>query len=150
MPVLEINWNPNRRQLRQFASIWLVGFVLVGLLVAWRAGALASGVPIGWHRPWTAPLIIWAVALAGSLVSLAVPAAALWVYRVWMGVAFPIGWAVSHLLLVVMYYVVFTGVGLVFRLIGRDPLHRRFDRSAASYWIRRPPTPDVDRYFKRF
>jgi hypothetical protein len=150
MPVLEINWSPDRRQLRQFAYIWLVGFVLVGLLVAWRVGALASGTPVGWHQPWTAPLVIWIVALAGGAISLAAPAGGLWLYRAWMGIAFPIGWLVSHLLLAVMYFVVFAGVGLVFRMIGRDSLHRRFDRHAASYWVKRPPTPGVGRYFKRF
>jgi hypothetical protein len=150
MAVLEINWSPGRRQLRQFAVIWLAGFALFGLLVAWRAGALAGGVPFGWHRPWTAPLVIWTVALTGGLVSLAVPVFALWLYRAWMAIAFPIGWVISHVLLGAIYFIVFSVVGLVFRVIGRDPLQRCFNRSATSYWIKRNPAPGVDRYFKQF
>ena len=39
-----------------------------------------------------------------------------------MVLAFPIGWTVSQVILAVMFYGLFTPIGLVFRLIGRDPL----------------------------
>ena len=150
MSLVQVNWNPNRRQLRQFAVIWLAGFALFGLLAAWRSGALAGGVPIGWHRPWIAPLTIWIVALTGGFASLAVSSFALALYRAWMALAYPIGWLVSHVLLGLIYFVVFSAIGLVFRAIGRDPLHRRFDRKASTYWIKRHPAPGMDRYFKQF
>jgi hypothetical protein len=150
MSLVEVNWNPNRRQLRQFAVIWLVGFALFGVLAAWRSGALGGAVPIGWHRPWTAPLTFWIVAIAGGLASLAVPPFALALYRAWMGLAYPIGVVVSHVLLGLIYFVVFSAIGLVFRAIGRDPLHRRFDRGASTYWVKRRPSPGIDRYFKQF
>ena len=41
-----------------------------------------------------------------------------------MVLAFPIGWTVSQVILLLMFYGLFTPIGLVFRLIGRDPLHR--------------------------
>ena len=37
--------------------------------------------------------------------------------------------------LALVYYLVLTPIGLVSRLV-RDPLRRRFDARAASYWIR--------------
>ena len=46
------------------------------------------------------------------------------VYVGWMVLAFPIGWTVSQAMLAVMFYGLFTPIGLLFRLIGRDPLHR--------------------------
>jgi hypothetical protein len=48
------------------------------------------------------------------------------------------------------YYLLLTPVGLVFRLIGRDPLRRRFDRNATTYWIARRPPETSDRYFHQF
>jgi hypothetical protein len=39
------------------------------------------------------------------------------------------------LLLFAVYYAVFTPVGLVTRLV-RDPLCRRWDHRADSYWVR--------------
>ena len=50
-----------------------------------------------------------------------------------------------------MYYVVLTPAGLLMRLIGTDPMRRRFDREAATYWIpREPPGPDPDSMSNQF
>ena len=64
--------------------------------------------------------------------------------------AFPIGYVIGFIALALVYYLMVTPIGLVFRLLGRDPMHRTFDRSAASYWIRRPETPSAKRYFQQF
>jgi hypothetical protein len=43
----------------------------------------------------------------------------------------------------VLFWGVFTPMGLLMRATGRDPLRLRFDRSAKSYWIdRTPPGPE--------
>ena len=67
------------------------------------------------------------------------------------GVLRPIGWVVSHLALGIIYYGIFTPVALVFRLMGRDPLNRRLDRQASTYW--EPYEPDRGgkaRYLRQF
>ena len=69
MSVIEINWRPSIRQLRQFAVIALVGFGLLGLLFAWRMGALAGS------GRWTVSGILWAVGVVTGLLGLAVPKA---------------------------------------------------------------------------
>jgi hypothetical protein len=64
--------------------------------------------------------------------------------------ALPIGFVVSFLLLAAFYFLLLTPVGLLFRLIRRDPLRRTFDRSAASYWMLRRPATNKNRYFHQF
>jgi hypothetical protein len=64
--------------------------------------------------------------------------------------ALPIGFAVGHVLLAAVWYGLFTPVGLIMRLLGRDPLCRRPDREAESYWRPRSPQRDVRRYFRQF
>ena len=147
MALIEINWNPDRKQLRSFAILWFFFFVLAGALVAWRKGLIGSGVPT---TTWTVPVILWTLAITVSAIGLALPAAIKPVYLMWMGASFPIGWTISHLLLGLTYFGLFTLVSVIFRLIGRDALSRRLDRGAASYWIRRSPPGDVRRYFKQF
>lgn len=135
MPLVEIDWNPGTRQLRVFglsalaASVVLAGvFVLLwGLAMAWAIAALAAGAAI----------------LLCSLVSLR---AARVLYVVLSAVGLPIGFVASFILLAAFYFLLLTPIALLFRVIGRDPLHRRFDR-AASYWIARKPTASLDRYF---
>ncbi len=145
----DINLHPSDRELRVFALLWLVGFGLMGLVAAWRGGALGSGVALGWQPPWRAPLAFWGVALAGSLLGTAWPAALRPIYAAWMVAVFPIGWTVTQVLLIVIYFLIFTAVALVFRVTGRDALRRSFDRKAESYWIPRPPPPGVDEYFRQ-
>jgi hypothetical protein len=148
MALIEINWNPDRKQLRSFAILWLVFFAFAGGLVAWRAGLLGGAAPPGAN--WTTPVILWGLAVVVSTVGLAFPAAIKPVYQLWMGASFPIGWTVSHILLGVTYFGLFTLVAVIFRLMGRDALTRRLDRGAATYWVRRSAPADVARYFKQF
>lgn len=52
---------------------------------------------------------------------------------------------VSPLILGLLFFVVFTPVGVIMRLFGADPLRLRSDAKAQSYWIdRAPPGPAPD------
>ncbi|MEX0979180.1 MAG: SxtJ family membrane protein, partial [Pirellulales bacterium] len=68
----------------------------------------------------------------------------------WMWAAFPIGWLVSHLLIAAIYFLLITPIALVMRAVGRDPLSRRFDRAAKTYWVPRRQDSDPARYFRQF
>ena len=55
--------------------------------------------------------------------------------RLWMGLGHLLFRVVNPVIMVLMYAVCFIPVGLVLRLVGHDPLKRRFDATAASYWV---------------
>jgi hypothetical protein len=148
MALMAIDWNPDRRKLRSFALTWLAAFGIAGLVVAWRNGLIGGAAgPAG---SWTRPLLLWTAAVLIPAIGLRFPQAVKAIYIVWMGVTFPIGWVVSHAMLAIVYFGLFTLVGAIFRLTGRDPLGLRFDRTAATYWVRRPPRADRQRYFRQF
>ena len=67
-----------------------------------------------------------------------------------MVLAFPIGWTVSQVILLAMFYGLFVPIGLVFRLIGRDPLQRARSSNLESYWSPKSAPADLRRYFKQF
>jgi hypothetical protein len=67
----------------------------------------------------------------------------------WMALAYPIGWVVSHVLLAATYFLVFTPIGWMMRIFGRDPLERTIDRSARTYWIAHEPGGDPSSYFRQ-
>ena len=127
MALLEIKWNPSRRELKQFAALWIGFFGLLGLMVLLRKSS------------WPAAAGCWIVAVAG-LVGLFRPTFLRRAYVVWMCLALPIGWAMSHLLLLAIFFLVLTPIGLVMRLFGHDPLERRVDRLAKSYWTPHEPS----------
>ena len=68
----------------------------------------------------------------------------------WMLAAVPIGWTISHLVLGIVFFAVVTPIGLLMRLLGRDPMDRRFDPNAKTYWAQRLPVGATDRYFRQF
>jgi hypothetical protein len=138
MALIEINRNPSRRELNWFGALFALFAALVGCLLWWRSGALhiAAG--------------IWIVAAIIVPVYYLVPRWRKPIYLAWMYATYPIGWIISHLVLAITYYLVFTSVGLLMRLFGRDPMERRFNRNATTYWIERDPVCNTDRYFRQF
>jgi hypothetical protein len=74
------------------------------------------------------------------------------VYGWWIALSIVLGYFISRLLLTLLYFLVVTPIGLVMRLVGKDPMERRIDRSAATYWIKRDQEEDysIERYEKQF
>lgn len=98
----------------------------------------------------TVAYVLWGGGVVLSLVVWADPASARRIYVGWMLAAQPIGWTISHIVLALVFYVVITPIGLVMRALGRDPMQRRFDRQATTYWQPRRPVTDVKQYFRQF
>jgi hypothetical protein len=137
--MLDVNFNPTRRDLRHFALIWLPIFAAgAGGLILYRGGA------------WTLPAVLWGVALAVAAAGLINPDLVRPLFVGWLAAAYPIGWTISHLVLALTFYVVVTPIGLLLRLLGRDPLARRRHGSPGSYWIPHQPSKDPASYFKQF
>lgn len=138
MALVVLNRNPSRRDLRWFGALFFGFTGAMGGLVYWKT---------------TMPTVAVAVWILGALITTAyyaVPALRRPFYLAWMYAAFPIGWTISHLALVVIYYAVLTPTGIIARLAGHDPLHRRLDRDASTYWTRSRTRGDLARYFRQF
>lgn len=56
------------------------------------------------------------------------------IYKLWMGLAFCLGWFNTRLVLIAVYYLVVTPIGLTARLFGKDFLNVKLDRSLKTYW----------------
>lgn len=120
MSLLKINRHPSAKDLRVFASLWLI-FLSGFSVLAWaKASAWWSGLLIG--------------GLVVGITGLIVPSAIRLVYLGAVYLTFPIGFVLSHLILGAVYYLLLTPIGLIMRLLGRDPLQRKFDGRRSSYW----------------
>ena len=56
------------------------------------------------------------------------------IYWVWMIFATILGWIMTRVILSLLFYVVFTSIGLTLRLFGKQFLELRWDKSKESYW----------------
>lgn len=122
---------------RKFGLLVGAVFLAIGAFVFWREAS--------W---WIVP-----VALGAPLVLLGAvfPRALRPVYLGWMFMAVVLGFFVTRIILTIFFFLVITPVALFFKLIGRDALHRKPDREAASYWIEKEyPIADRTRFEKFF
>jgi len=113
---------------RSFGLVFAGFFAIVGLL------PLVTG---GQIRYWA--LLVGAIFL---LLGLAIPAVLAPLSRVWMKFGQFLHKIVSPIVLGIMFFLVVTPIGVLMRLLGKDPLRLKLDREARSYWItREPPGP---------
>jgi len=71
--------------------------------------------------------------------------------KMWMTLAVLLGWVMTRVVLIVLFYLVVTPIGLLARICGKDFLNRKFDREAQSYWLeRKTPPPDKKKYENQF
>ena len=136
--MIDINWKPTDRQLREFAVAALVAAGVVGGILWWKMGDNRIS------------LVLWVVGPLVALVGLVAPRSIRWLFLGLTLAAFPIGMVIGFVLLSLTYYLVVTPIGLGFRLLRRDLLDRSIDRGATSYWVKRPPRPQPGRYFQQF
>jgi hypothetical protein len=132
------NRNPSAADLRTFGRLLVPFVALFGAVVRLRTGSPGAA------------LAVWIGGALLAAVFLALPAARPAIFVGWSAVTYPIGWVISHVVLAVVFYLVITPIGVVLRLVSRDPLDRRLEPTRPSYWTERDGPPAVGRYFRQF
>jgi hypothetical protein len=136
--MIEMSRKPTTQELRWFGLIMLVFFCAVAAVVYFKLGARVAA---------------FGLIGAGALLALlfyAVGPLRVPMYLAWMRIFFPLGWIVSHAIVAVIYYLIVTPIGLIMRVVGRDPMRRRFDRSAKSYWVATRRDGNLSQYFRQY
>ena len=79
----------------------------------------------------------WLGGIGGALVvlGLLVPAVLKPVYRVWMALAIVLGFVMTRVILSLIFFLAFMPIGLIWRVLRKDPMRRRLDPAVGSYWI---------------
>ncbi len=139
MSLIEINWHPDRKQLRGFGFVALIATTAISLLLYFL-----KDLPIYWAA---------AIFVAGFIIFLS---SRLYLrltkmfYLILTVATAPIGFVLSFLLMAVFFFLLITPLSFVFRLTGRDPLNRKFDPNTSSYWETHCQPDRLDRYFHQF
>ncbi|MFO1054182.1 MAG: SxtJ family membrane protein [Planctomycetota bacterium] len=137
--MIKLNLDPPRHQLSQFGAIALLGFPAIGWIATAKWGAP------GWVL--YALIGLGVLCFAASRVN---PGLLKPLFVGLMVVATPIGFVISIVLMGLIYYGLFTPVGLLFRLMGRDPLAKRPDPAVTSYWHVRPTSKPKASYLRLY
>ncbi len=137
MSLIPLNTNPSRSQLLQFGVAWTLFFGGAAAITAWRESP-ALAWPLG------------ALAIVLPLVGLVFPSVLRVLFVGLSVVTFPIGFAVSQIVLAAVYFLVLTPIGLVLQWLKPGFFPTTPDKSLPTYWRVRPePRPAAD-YFKTY
>ncbi len=145
--MLEINLKPSNKQLRQFGYIAVVALGTIATLGYLKKGLL--GFDFGDSTALISGLLL-GTGLVLGLFSMVAPALNRTPFLILTFITYPIGLCLSYVIMVFLFYGVITPVGLILRLVGRDPLQRGFDKAAASYWVSPRERRSNEDYFKQF
>lgn len=111
------------KSLKKFGLTVGTVFLVAGLLLLWRGA-------------WSSVRIYFiAIGFALLLSGLLQPEKLKNIYKVWMGFAFALGWIVSRIILMVLFYFVLMPIGFVAKVVGKDFLDIKFQDGKESYWI---------------
>lgn len=112
--------NLDRQNLKKFGIIMGIAFLAITLLILVR------------HK--YSPLPTLAISLTFFVLGFIMPSLLKPVYIFWMKSAFILGWINTRLLLLIIFYLIFTPFALTMKLFGVDLLDRKIDKAKESYW----------------
>lgn len=145
--LLDLNFSPDERTLRQFGFIALVGFGSLAACAFYERFLFAFG--LGSARTIVA-VVLAGLGVLAALASLVRPKANRIIYIGISLLAYPIGLVVSYLILGALFFGVFAPMGALLRLCGKDPMQRAFRRDQPSYWTEARPRRGKESYFRQF
>ena len=122
---------------RSFGLVFAVVFAIIGLIPAFDG-----------HSPhWSI------VGISGFflLMALVAPRLLAPLNRLWTRLGLLLHKVVSPLILAIIYFAIFTPMGLLIRLFGKDSIGRKVDPNSSTYWLPRyPPGPPPDTLRRQF
>jgi len=104
--------------------------LITGAIIAGLFGIL---IPLVFGLNW----LLWPWYLAGFLwvLAIVIPIALNPIYHVWMRFGLVLGWVNTRIILGFIFYVVFTPMALILKVLGKDPMSRKLDVSINSYRV---------------
>ena len=113
--------------------------LLMGTMLAMVFGLL---IPWIWNN--ALPLWPWIVAGVFWVWALLLPRSLGPVFRIWMKLAWVLGWINTRIILSIVFYLVVFPMGILLRLFGKDPMARQLDTNAQTYRVKSTPSSPKD------
>lgn len=125
-----------QRTLRNFGLLFCAVFVLWALIMFWK------GSPV-WKWP-------AAVSLGFLLSGILFPSALRQFYRLWMSLAFVLGWLMTRLILMTTFFLIMTPLGRSLRMVGKDLLDEKIRKEPGTCWKPHKQFGGPEQYKKQF
>ncbi len=126
----------SKKMIRKFA--WIIGSVFV----------LLSGWMYFIRQIYFLPVLFCIIGGIVVFLSLVSPYKLKRVYKTWMGIAFVLGWFVSRMILMIVFFFLIIPIGSGMRLLNKPLLDLKLDKKKKTYWTKR--TDKTIHYEKMF
>jgi len=127
----------SRKNLKKFGITMAIAFAVITLIIFFK------------HRHSIIPTLI--VSALFCLFAFGFPMVLKPAYSLWMRLAFVLSWVNTRLILIVVFYLIFTPISLCLKLFGKDLLDIRTQKGRDSYWRKREELQrDKATYEKQF
>ena len=113
----------DKKKLREFGLTIGSVLLILGGIAMWRGRATAH--------------YLFAAGAAFIVLGLTIPFALKPLQKLWMGLGIVLGFFVSRVILLVLFYGMMTPIGFIMKLLGKDLLDERIDKTKTSYWHER-------------
>ena len=130
------NIRSGRKELRSFSIILAVASLVIAGYISRRGEML--------------PVYFLILGGGFGLASLFIPKFLVPLYRIWMSFGIVVGTIASYIILTVVFILVVTPIGIFTRLLGKDFLNFKLDKSRPSYWEYREQPEATEDYLKQF
>ena len=134
--IMKVRLKEDPKEWRKSTLLTALALAVLTSILCWR-GALSTSA-------WRAMLLVLVMV---SLSALFFPHWFRGYYRVSTRVGFWLSLVLARIILTVMFFVVITPLGWIFRLSGKDALRLKRSGSAATYWNCAKPNSPLDRLF---
>ncbi|MFA5803859.1 MAG: SxtJ family membrane protein [Melioribacteraceae bacterium] len=113
----------SEKSLRKFGFTVGIVFLVFGLLLLWKS-------------IWINTRVLF-ITIGGALIlgGYLIPNWLKYIYKIWMGFAFALGWVISRFILIILFVFVLTPLAIIANLFGKKFLDLKFKDGKNSYWI---------------
>jgi hypothetical protein len=132
-----------KKDLRTFAYIWTFIFFIIGIYPLYKSGLSALLTVDSLAALKSLDVRSWSlyVSLGFFLVGTFIPKILSGFYKVWVKFGELIGGVISKIILLILFYGLFTPISLVLKILRKDLLHKKLDKKSQSYWLKRTMQP---------
>ncbi|MDP2905510.1 MAG: SxtJ family membrane protein [Candidatus Omnitrophota bacterium] len=117
----------SREVLKKFGMTMAVAFLVIAAVVFLRRR----------H----APLSLLVISGSFFVLGIALPAILKPVYAAWMKLAVILSWINTRIILLILFYLILTPIGLIMRVFGKGTLDFKIEKNRDSYWQKKEKKP---------
>lgn len=117
------NIDCSKPALKKFGITFSIIFLLLGIILYFNNSQL-----------YLYSIITGLLFLSTSIIF---PKALIPFYKTWMTLAIILGIITTNIILILLFYLVLTPIGLIIKLSGKELLDLKFDKEKKSYWNKR-------------